>query len=192
MGPRHAGVWQVPYGSTPTPLCVVERRGTGMVVCAAVHYMRKSYPDDSGLASGRHRLRSLLLQGRRGRRVSKTVFQRSGCLRRSCSICGLYGCALRTRIQNALQAIALANGLRRGPGCGATTDKHRSHSCRNNLLRVLSPKQHYNFGFGAISRPDSLTGFRLQGRSAFVPRRLSRSQTDLARIFMLRGCREAT
>ena len=42
----------------------------------------------------------------------------------------------------------------------------------NNLLRVLSPKQGYNLGFGAISRPDSLTGFMLQGRSAFVPRRV--------------------
>jgi transposase len=37
---------------------------------------------------------------------------------------------LRTQIQNALQAIALANGLRRGRACGAMTGKPRSRSCR--------------------------------------------------------------
>jgi len=37
---------------------------------------------------------------------------------------------IRTRVQNALQAIALAHGLRRGPACGAATGKRRSRSCR--------------------------------------------------------------
>ena len=38
---------------------------------------------------------------------------------------------MRTRIQNALQSIALANGLRRAaPPCGATTDKTGSPRCR--------------------------------------------------------------
>ena len=37
---------------------------------------------------------------------------------------------MRTRIQNALQSIALANGLRRGPPCGAKQANTRSHRCR--------------------------------------------------------------
>jgi transposase len=37
---------------------------------------------------------------------------------------------LRTRIQNALQAIALANGCDASPACGAMTGKRRSLSCR--------------------------------------------------------------
>jgi transposase len=44
---------------------------------------------------------------------------------------------IRTRVQNALQAIALANGLRRGPGLWTTTGKPRSHSCRcHPMLRI--------------------------------------------------------
>ena len=37
---------------------------------------------------------------------------------------------MRTRVQTALQAIALANGLRRGPIYGAATDKARFRHCR--------------------------------------------------------------
>src|SRR5207302_2595508 len=61
---------------------------------------------------------------------SKTASHRFGCPRENCEICtcccgtAISGWRMRTRVQNALQAIAVSHGLRRGPSLWSQTGQH--------------------------------------------------------------------
>src|SRR5579864_2949293 len=67
---------------------------------------------------------------------------------------------------------------------------HRRTSKAKTICSACShEKRGDNLGFGAMSRPDSLAGSLLQGRSAFLLAQVQPIMTHLEHIFMLRGCR---